>query len=408
MRRYKTLLILDESHHVKNPNGARAQAVMRLSPYSAKRIILTGTPVPHSLLDIWTQFSFLWPSQHLLGDYYTFKQRLETKKNPIVKLKRELSPFLIRTTKKELGLPDITWDINIIQKENIPLEQRKIIELLELKTLVEARKFGLSDIDMNVLRKWRIARIIRLLQAASNPALLLKKIDYFQIEKEFDIDTSDLIDYINVFMNMKKMPAKVSAVVEETKSLIETGKKVIIWTWFVDNIHLLKKLLYKYNPLLLYGEIKPYEETEDSALEESRERNIHEFKKRKDRPLLLANPAACAESISLHKHCQDAIYLDRNFNCGQFLQSMDRIHRVGMPLGVTAVYHIPLINCAIERSVDKRLKNRQQDLYKLLSDPMPILGVDDELWVADTTQEVEVAFKDIIKEIRNEKRKTSI
>jgi SNF2 family DNA or RNA helicase len=408
MRQYKVLLILDESHHVKNPNGVRANMVMRLSPFASKRLILTGTPAPHSLIDIWTQFSFLWPSQRLMGDYYGFKQELEQLKNPIKKFRKELRPFFIRTTKKELGLPDIKREIRVVKKANIPFEQKKIIELLELKTLVEARKLRLSDKDMDLLRKWRTARIIRLLQAASNPALLLTKLDRYCIQKELDVNTTDLIDYISVFTNMKKTPAKIDIVVEEAKSLIGKGEKIVIWTWFVENIKLLSRLLQEYKPLLLYGDIKPYEDENDPTMEESRERNIRDFKERKDRYVLLANPAACAESISLHKHCQHAIYLDRNFNCGQFIQSMDRIHRVGMPAGLTAVYHIPIIDCAIERSVDKRLKKRQQVLYELLRDPMPVLGVDDESWLADSNQEVDEAFDDVLKEIKNEEKKHSL
>jgi len=408
MRKYKVLLILDESHHVKNPNGVRASIVMRLSHFASRRMILTGTPAPHSLIDIWTQFSFLWPSQQLMGDYYSFKQELEQHKDPVKKLKSTLKPFFIRTTKKELELPDIKQYINVIRKESIPFEQKKVIELLELKTLVEARKLNLSDKDMDLLRKWRMARIIRLLQAASNPALLLTRLDRYHIQKELDIDTTDLTDYVSVFLNMKKVPAKINVVVKKAKALINKGEKVVVWTWFVENIKLMAELLRAYNPLLLYGDIKPYEDEDDPAIEESREKNIREFKERKDRHVLLANPAACAESISLHKQCHHAIYLDRNFNCGQFMQSMDRIHRVGMPAGLTAIYHIPVIDCAIERSIDKKLKKRQKDLYELLSDPMPVLGIDDESWIADSEKEVDDAFADVTKEIRNEKKKNSL
>jgi hypothetical protein len=405
MRRYKFLLILDESHYIKNPISARAQMAMRLSNFAWKRMILTGTPAPHSLLDIWTQFSFLWPSRQLLKDYQSFIVKIENSNNPVTKLKNELKPFFIRTTKKELELPNIKSNIIPIKKENIPFEQRKIIELLELKTLVEARKFNMSDADMNVLRRWRAARIIRLLQAASNPALLLSKLEFYN--RNEDIDTSDLIKYTTVFSSRKKIPAKVEVVVKITKTIIESGNKVIIWTWFIDNIMLLETLLREYNPLKIYGGIKPYEDDIDE-LEESRERNIHEFKQRKDRQILLANPAACAESISLHKHCQHAIYLDRNFNCGQFLQSMDRIHRVGMPVGKTAEYHIPFINCAIERAVDNRLRKRQEILYNLLSDPMPVLGIDEDLWIADSNEELDIAYENLIREIRNDIQKKSI
>lgn len=398
MRRYKVLLILDESHYIKNPLSSRAELSVRLSPYATKRMILTGTPAPHSLMDIWTQFSFLWPSRLLLGDLQAFRTRIETQKNPLKQLKRELSPFFIRTNKKDLGLPDIKPRIVKIRDSEIPVEQKKIIELLELKTLVEARRLVVSQADLNVLRRWRSARIIRLLQAASNPALLLSRIDGCGVKD--DVDISELIKYAEVFQQKKKIPAKVNTVLEITKMLLKLKRKVIIWTWFIENIKLLEELLAQYHPLKIYGAIKPYED-ENIAQEESRERNIHEFKTKPDRQILLANPAACAESISLHKHCQNAIYLDRNFNCGQFLQSMDRINRVGMPPGVIAEYHIPFINCAIERTVDKRLRKRQEILYSLLSDPMPILGIDDEMWLADSDAEVDAAYQDLIKDIKN-------
>lgn len=398
MRRYKILLILDESHYIKNPLSSRAELSVRLSPYATKRMILTGTPAPHSLMDVWTQFSFLWPSRLLLGDLQAFRTRIESQKNPLKQLKRELLPFFIRTAKKDLGLPDIKPRIVKIRDSEIPVEQKKIIELLELKTLVEARKLVVSQADLNVLRRWRSARIIRLLQAASNPALLLSRIDGCGVKD--DVDISELIKYAEVFQQKKKIPAKVNTVLEITKMLLKLKRKVIIWTWFIDNIKLLEELLAPYHPLKIYGAIKPYED-ENIAQEESRERNIHEFKTRSDRQILLANPAACAESISLHKHCQNAIYLDRNFNCGQFLQSMDRINRVGMPPGVIAEYHIPFINCAIERTVDKRLRKRQEILYSLLSDPMPILGIDDEMWLADSDAEIDAAYQDLIKDIKN-------
>jgi SNF2 family DNA or RNA helicase len=401
MRRYKFLLILDESHYIKNPLSSRAQSAVRLSPFATRRMILTGTPAPHSLIDIWTQFSFLWPSRQLLGDFQSFKTRIEKQRNPVKRLKEELSPFFVRTTKKDLGLPEIKKRVVKIKDSEIPEEQRKIIQFLELKTLVEARSMNVSQADLNVLRRWRSARIIRLLQAASNPALLLSRIE--GCSPKDDIDTSELVKYATVFTQRKKIPAKVNIVLEISKMLIKLKRKVIIWTWFIENIKLLEELLLPYHPLKIYGAIKPYED-ENIEQEESREKNIHEFKTRADRPILLANPAACAESISLHKHCQHAIYLDRNFNCGQFLQSMDRIHRVGMPTGLTAEYHIPFINCAIERTVDKRLRKRQEILYGLLSDPMPILGIDEDLWIADSEAELDAAYQDLINEIKNAER----
>ena len=44
---------------------------------------------------------------------------------------------------------------------------------------------------------------------------------------------------------------------------------------------------------------------------------------------LVANYASCAEGISLHHVCHDAIYIDRSFQADQYLQSIDRICRLG-------------------------------------------------------------------------------
>ncbi len=67
MRRRRTMLVLDESHYVKG-SGAIADAVLSLAPEAERRVILTGTPVPNNYSDLWTQFTFLWPDQYLLGN----------------------------------------------------------------------------------------------------------------------------------------------------------------------------------------------------------------------------------------------------------------------------------------------------------------------------------------------------
>lgn len=47
--------------------------------------------------------------------------------------------------------------------------------------------------------------------------------------------------------------------------------------------------------------------------------------------VMVANPAAASEGVSLHRVCHHAIYLDRTFNAAHYLQSEDRIHRFGLP-----------------------------------------------------------------------------
>jgi SNF2 family DNA or RNA helicase len=56
-------IILDESHRIKSPGGRASRWLARLAAKHehAKRLCLTGTPMPHSPLDLYGQFRFLDP-----------------------------------------------------------------------------------------------------------------------------------------------------------------------------------------------------------------------------------------------------------------------------------------------------------------------------------------------------------
>lgn len=56
-------IVLDESHRIKSPGGTSSRYLARLAAKQphAKRVLLTGTPMPHSPLDLYGQFRFLDP-----------------------------------------------------------------------------------------------------------------------------------------------------------------------------------------------------------------------------------------------------------------------------------------------------------------------------------------------------------
>lgn len=56
------LVVLDESHRCKSSSGLTSRFVSRLRSQSTRRLCLTGTPMPHSPLDIFGQFRFLDPA----------------------------------------------------------------------------------------------------------------------------------------------------------------------------------------------------------------------------------------------------------------------------------------------------------------------------------------------------------
>lgn len=415
------LLVLDEGHYVKSMTGVLASTVRHLAPHAARRLVLTGTPMPRSPEDIWSLFTFLWPTEALLGNAARYALRCkQTAAGPLCDaLRTELGPFYHRTRKEELGLPPIEAEYPTIPADNVPATQRLLIRLIEQRTLAEDDR--LRDRDRAHLRRWRRARVVRLMQAAGNPLLLSQALDSAQLtefgEDEAEMrgiedleelpltDTdSDLADILRRYEDARVIPAKAQYVNQRCRALVKEGKKVVIWTVFLGNVDLLAALLHDLDPLCVTGMVPAYDAEDDETGEQTREQRITLFKEIPERRVLIANAAACSESISLHRVCQHAIYFERSFNAAHFLQSLDRIHRQGMPRGMTAHVEIPHVPCAIERVLNRRLRMRQEHLYRLLDDPMPVVGFDDEsdrgLFDLFESESIDELFTEVLAEIR--------
>ena len=103
---------------------------------------------------------------------------------------------------------------------------------------------------------------MRLLQAASNPSLLSSAEDLPR-DPRAAFDVGELASLVAEFRDGTVRAAKIEWAVQKARDLINAGNKVLMWTWWVSNIHLLADVLQEFNPLLLYGQIKPYEDFED-------------------------------------------------------------------------------------------------------------------------------------------------
>jgi len=120
--------------------------------------------------------------------------------------------------------------------------------------------------------------------------------------------------------------------------------------------------------------------------------------------VLVANPAAGGEGISLHHVCHHAIYVDRSFNPAHYLQSVDRIHRLGLPPEV--VTHIRVLESvaphgmgSIDYSVRRRLVDKLRVMSTILndSDLHQLMLEEDE---AEPPVDWDVAIDDILDVIR--------
>ncbi|MCU6525456.1 hypothetical protein, partial [Klebsiella quasipneumoniae] len=84
--------------------------------------------------------------------------------------------------------------------------------------------------------------------------------------------------------------------------------------------------------------------------------------------VLISNPATLGEGISLHHECHDAVYVDRDFAAGRFLQSLDRIHRLGLEEGTDTRITVLASRGTIDEVVARRLELKLQFMGTILHD----------------------------------------
>ena len=160
------------------------------------------------------------------------------------------------------------------------------------------------------------------------------------------------------------------AVADLARAFAKEGRKTVIWTIFTDTIYQMERLLAELNPVSLFGLVPSGEPTNP----DTREGRIRRFHQDPRCMVLVANPAAAGEGISLHRICHDAIYVDRSYVTTHYLQSIDRIHRLGLAPGVETNIHIfqtmaPKGLGCIDHSVSRRLAQKLRALQVLLDDP---------------------------------------
>lgn len=373
----KTLLVFDEVHKVKNPNGKRAKNALKISYNARYTIALTGTPLPNSYLDIKNLLHILYHEEY--NDFFGFgdAQLRIPSEYDIENINKKIKPFFCRTTKKQLEVPEVNPDIILPCK--LSDKENKIFNILLLK-----------------YAKNKLALIIRLLQLESNPKMLLKAISENQEDFSAILDTTldpEDIDYVDYSQDIKDLinslgkTEKFNSCIQQVKQLNSEGKSVIIWCIFVDSIRQLASQLEKegISAGVIFG----------STSEEERKNILNKFKE-KEIDVLITNPHTLAESVSLHSVCHDAIYYEYSYNLVHLLQSKDRIHRLGLKEGQYTQYYflqsIFVTRDGFEYSLDQKIYQRLLEKEKIMLD-----AIDEDILesLGSIEDDIEVIFKDL-------------
>ena len=300
-------VILDEAHHIKNPDSQVAEAACSLR--SRRRFVLTGTPMENSVRDLWSIMHFALPGY--LGARQDFRERYE---QPIARggaddvrerLARRLRPVLLRRRKKDVAteLPERIEQTSFCDLTPAQAEVYKgLLEQSRLKLDVARRDKNKGQGRMLVL-----TALLRLRQACCDLRLL-------GLNDNAPDDPSDA-------------SGKLGLLDELLEEIREGGHRVLIFSQFVSMLKLLAahldaaKTPYAY----LDGNTKPADRTVQ----------VDRFQNDESVTAFLISVKAGGTGLNL-TGADTVIHFDPWWNPAVEAQATDRAHRIGQKRVVTA------------------------------------------------------------------------
>ncbi len=375
----KVTLILDESHRAKGEQISRC--ISKIAVFPQNKLILTGTPMPQAAEDLDSQFSFLYP-KHKIGLAEQFIDAFK--------------PFYVRTNDKDLGLKPLVEKI-------VPISLYEAHQEFYNKYIDQDLKEGLSLQKIMQAKDIKSA-YMRYLRFMSNPMSIS---DFL-----FDID-SELASKIQKegIPGAEGDGAKIDALITRAKELIYEGKKVLIWSSFVSNVEKIALRLSHFGSEFIHGGVKsetsidnPFSDDWTEEEQDTRETKIKRFKENDDCMVLVANPAAAAESMSLHTVCDHALYLDRDYNAGRYLQSQKRIHRLteGEDNIKTIEIFLADVRASIDALINMRLAKKCHRMFKFLNESdisENWVGTSEDLYFSNLSRDFSPEFDEEMKQM---------
>ena len=294
-RRRWRLVVLDEAQAIKNPTTKLARAACELE--ADCRLALSGTPMENHLGELWSVFHFLMPG--LLGEREafarTFRQPIEKEGDQARQqlLANRVRPFLLRRTKEEVAR-ELPPKSEFVREIELSDEQRDLYESVRLAMHVrirdEIRQRGLGRSNIAILEG-----LLKLRQICCDPRLL---------------KNGEAVDRV--------VPsAKCDLLLSMLDGMVETGRRIIVFSQFVEMLELIATGLKKHKlaHTMLTGRTR------------DRETPVRQFQEGKV-PIFLISLKAGGTGLTLTR-ADTVIHYDPWWNPAVEAQATDRAHRIG-------------------------------------------------------------------------------
>lgn len=286
------LIIVDESHYIKNIYTKRTMRINYLSKKSKYRLIMTGTPIPNGIQDFYSQFYFLHPDILGYNSFFSFASNhleySEKYKNVIVRahnteyITRKINPYIFQVKKEDcLELPKKTYTIRNLYLNK---KQDKLYDYVKNEILSKVE----SDFNSYELFKLFLY-LTRITQGYFN----------YKIDKNYH----RMIDY-----------SKVELLKEVLEEIDTKNNKVVIFYQYKSDVSMIrKKLKIK---LEINGSISLKKQAE----------NIKELEEKEN--IILVNIKSGSTGLNLQM-CNYIIFFNNTFDYSRRKQAEDRVYRIG-------------------------------------------------------------------------------
>ena len=310
-------VVLDEAHAIKNYNTKTSKAAMSLK--AGFRIILTGTPLQNHLGEMWNLFQFINPG--LLGSLQHFTDHFvkPTDNNARKRLKKLISPFILRRTKTAV-LDELPPKTEIIRKIELSAEEMAFYEALRRRAIESIQN---DDSPQGERHLKALAEITRLRQACCHPKL---------VDPMMDIGSTKLSTFMEIAAELK-----------------ENGHRALVFSQFVTHLAIVRAALDQQG--------FSYQYLDGSTPPAKRETAIQQFQAGISDLFLISLKAG---GLGLNLTAADfVIHLDPWWNPAVEDQASDRAHRIGQNRPVT-VYRL-----VAEHTIEEKiifLHNTKRDM----------------------------------------------
>lgn len=353
-------VVLDEAQHIKNRQTQNAQTVK--SVRCRHRLVLTGTPLENSVLDLWSIFDFLMPGY--LGSAPDFRERYEV---PIVRekhaavrdrLARRIRPFMLRRLKQEVAA-DLPRKIEQVSYCDLTDSQRELYQ----QVLEASRVEIVNAVDKNGVSRSRIVvltALLRLRQICCDPRLL-------KLENPGNVEASG--PRAGAAGGEETLSGKVELFAELLEEILDGSHRVLVFSQFTSMLALLREHLAALDIAFCY--------LDGSTMD--RAGVVSRFQTDARIPVFLISLKAGGLGLNLTA-ADTVIHFDPWWNPAVEAQATDRAHRIGQQRVVTSYKLIT------RGTVEEKILNLQARKRALFEG---MLGTDDQFAEAVSWDEIQ-------------------